>query len=94
MTGDSCDLFAECLTGHCNSATHRCASVLDIKGPKIDIVGIISICLSGLIVVLFFAYCCKAWTSKRSNNYFAASTLNDSGNSDQNKNGDNKGGAQ
>lgn len=82
VTGDSCDLSDECLTEHCDKATHRCAAVLDISGPKIDIVGIISICLSSLIVVLFFAYCCKAWTSKRSNNYFAASTLNSNGDSD------------
>ena len=42
---------------------------------EMSVVGIVGIALSALIVLLFVMYCCKAWTSKKSSNYFSAYTL-------------------
>ena len=57
VINDSCDQDEECLTRFCNPLDKLCA---ERPVARISTVGVVSICLSTVVVLVFAAYCCKA----------------------------------
>ena len=68
VIGDVCDEHSECLTRYCDPVLKVCA--VKPASEKLRWVGIVSISVSGLVVLLFLAYCCKVWVSSSQDSFF------------------------
>ena len=75
VIGDSCDTSDECLSRFCDSVIRTCA-LEPLHTKEIGVLGLVGICLSAVVVLLFTIYCCQLWrASQKHNNFMAVGAL-------------------